>query len=105
VKGHPSLRLGFAVAVGIGWAAVSLMGISTALAEPNCNGFFGNSDGSWTPTHPIMIGSPTAQTQLMPGERLHDGDPGVRGRVGHYLNVHCRLGGNTVRALGIPQMP
>lgn len=105
VKGHPSFGLGLVVATGIGWAAASLIGISTAVAETSCNGFFNNSDGSWTPTHPIMIGAPTSQTQLMPSDRLRDGDPGVKGSVAHFLNLHCRAGGITGRALNIPQMP
>jgi hypothetical protein len=98
-------RSGFAVAVVIGCAATAIAGTSAALADPGCNSFFNNPDGSWTPTHPIMIGSPTSQTQLMPSDRLRAGAPGVRGRLGAFLDTHCRLGGNVVRAVGIPKMP
>ena len=42
--------------------AAVFTGISAAQAEPNCNGFFNNPDGSWTPTHIIVVGSPTSQT-------------------------------------------
>lgn len=99
------MRAGIAAVCVVGCLTVALIGTPAALADPGCNGFFNNSDGSWSPTHPIMIGSPTAQTQLMPSDRLRPGAPGVYGRVGNYLDVHCRLGGNAGRASLIPRSP
>jgi hypothetical protein len=105
VKPGLVVRARFAVAIVIGWGATTLVGISTALAAPNCNGFFSNSDGSWTPTHPILIGTPTSQTQIGPGDRLRAGAPGLSGRIGRYLDVHSRLGATAVQPLRIPKMP
>ena len=98
-------RPGFAVAVVIGSMAAAFVGTSAALADPGCNSFFNNPDGSWTPTHPILIGSPTSQTQIMPSDRLRAGAPGVSGRIGAFLDTHCRLGGNVIHPVRIPKMP
>src|ERR1700744_2860187 len=94
-----------AAAILIVLGAAASFVISAAQAEPNCNGFFNNPDGSWTPTHIIVVGSPTSQTQVGPGDRLIAGTPGVKGRLGSYLDIHCRLGGNAVRPIGIPKIP
>jgi hypothetical protein len=99
------MKAAFAAAAIAVLGAVASTGISAAQAEPNCNGFFNNPDGSWTPTHIIVVGSPTSQTQVGPGDRLIAGTPGVKGRLGNYLDTHCRLGGNAVRPIGIPRVP
>ena len=94
-----------AAAILIALGAAAFFGASTAQAEPSCNDFFNNPDGSWTPTHIIVVGSPTSQTQVGPGDRLIAGTPGVKGRLGNYLDVHCRLGATVVRPLRIPKTP
>jgi hypothetical protein len=99
------MRSGFALAVVIGSMAAAFAGTSAALADPSCNSFFRNSDGSWTATHPIVFGSPTSQTTIVPSDRLRTGAPGVSGRIGYFLDTHCRLGGNVVRAMRIPKNP
>ncbi|WP_157809918.1 hypothetical protein [Bradyrhizobium canariense] len=63
---------------------------SSAQAAPNCSEFFYNMDGSWSPTHPIMMTSPTAETMVGPSDKFRPGMPGLAGRIGGYLNVHCR---------------
>jgi hypothetical protein len=103
MKGNARTRL--AAAIVTGWGAVALIGTSTALAETGCNGFFNNSDGSWTPTHIIVLGSPTSQVQVGPNDRLRAGAPGLSGRLGYYLDVHCRLGATAPQPLRIPKMP
>jgi hypothetical protein len=75
------------------------------MAEPNCNEFFSNSDGSWSPSHPIVIGGPTSQTQIGPSDHFRARDPGLGGRIARSLDVHCRLGATAVRPLGIPRVP
>jgi hypothetical protein len=97
------VRAGFAAALVTG--AIALGGPSPALAAPNCNEFFNNSDGSWTPSHPIIFATPTSQTQIGPSDRFRAGAPGFNGRLGHYLDVRCRLGAGVVQPLGIPKMP
>jgi hypothetical protein len=99
------MRPGCAAAIVIAWTAISFAGMSTAVAAPGCSSFFSNADGSWTPTHPILIGAPTSQTQIVPGDRLRAGAPGLSGRLGRYLDVHCRLGATVVRPLRIPKTP
>jgi len=94
-----TVRTAFVAAVVTGCMAA---GMSSASADVNCNEFFGNPDGSWTPTHPIVIGGPASPTQIGPSDRLSQGMPGFSGRLAHYLDVHCRLGG---AALRIPKMP
>jgi hypothetical protein len=97
------MRNGFMAAIAVGCA---LAGTQAALAAPNCGDFFSNSDGSWSPTHIIMVEAPTSQTQIGPSDRLLAGTPGLSGRLGRYLDVHCRLGGSTVvHSLAIPKNP
>jgi hypothetical protein len=59
-------------------------------AAPNCSNFFYNMDGSWSPTHPIMMASPTTETMVGPGDKFRPGMPGSAGRIGGYLTTHCR---------------
>lgn len=98
-------RAGLAAALVTGWITATLAGTSATMAEPNCNEFFSNSDGSWSPSHPIVITGPTSQTQVGPGDHFRAGDPGLGGRIAHSLDVHCRLGATAVRPLGIPRVP
>ena len=77
-------------------------GTSAGFADVSCNEYFNNSDGSWSPTHPIVIGGPASPTQIGPGDRLSPGVPGFNGRLAQYLNAHCKLGG---AALRIQKMP
>lgn len=105
VKRDLATRCGFAAAILVGWIAVTLAGTSAAMADPNCNEFFSNSDGSWSPSHPIVIGGPTSQTQIGPSDRFRTGDPGLGGRIARSLNAHCRQGAAAVRPLGIPRTP
>jgi hypothetical protein len=82
-----------------------LCGVSTALAAPNCSNFFSNADGSWTPTHPILMAGQTSQTRLEPGDRLRAGAPGLSGRIGRYLDTHCRSSRAAVGPGRIPTVP
>jgi hypothetical protein len=97
------VRAGFVAVLAVG--AATLAGISPASAEPNCNEFFNNSDGSWSPTHPIVLASPTSQMTIGPSDRFRPGIPGVNGRIGYYLDTHCRIGAPAARSLGIPKSP
>jgi hypothetical protein len=80
-------------------------GLSSADAAIGCSNFFSNFDGSWSPTHPILFAAPTSQVQLVPSDRLRAGAPGLSGRLGRYLDRHCRLGAAVVRPTGIPKVP
>lgn len=86
-------------AVVIGWTCA---GLFPSIAAPNCNGFFANSDGSWSPTHVFVIGGAASPTEINPTDRLRAGAPGFNGRLARYLDTHCRAGG---AALRIPKMP
>jgi hypothetical protein len=78
---------------------------SSASAMPACTDFFyNNADGSWSPTHLILMGSPTSQTQLFPSDKLRAGMPGLAGRMGAYLNKTCRNEAPTMKQ-GIPLKP
>jgi hypothetical protein len=90
-------------AIALGADAIG--GVSAALAAPNCSNFFSNADGSWTPTHPILMAGPASQTQLSPGDRLRAGAPGLGGRIGRYLDTHCRFARSAVGPGRIPLVP
>jgi hypothetical protein len=62
-----------------------------ALAAPDCTNFFYNMDGSWSPTHPIVIASPTSQTMIVPADKFRRGMPGLAGRIAGSLNANCRF--------------
>jgi hypothetical protein len=62
-----------------------------ALAAPDCTNFFYNMDGSWSPTHPIVIASPTSQTMIVPADKFRRGMPGLAGRIAASLNANCRF--------------
>ena len=62
-----------------------------ALAAPNCTDFFYNMDGSWSPTHPIMIVSPASQTMIVPADKFRRGMPGLAGRIAASLSANCRF--------------
>jgi hypothetical protein len=97
-----SLRFGMALgAMALGSCALG----STALAEPNCSNFFSSSDGSWTPTHQILMAGPVSQTLVGPGDRFRAGAPGLGGRIGRYLDAHCRFSRASVGPRGIPANP
>jgi hypothetical protein len=81
------------------------LGNSGALAAPNCAEFFYNSDGSWSPTHPIVIGSPTGQTQMMPSDKFRPDMPGLGGRIANSLNASCRYSRTFVGPQNIPKVP
>jgi hypothetical protein len=66
------------------------LGSSAALAAPNCAEFFSNSDGSWSPTHPIIVAGPASETRIMPSDRFSVGMPGLSGRIAASLNANCR---------------
>jgi hypothetical protein len=76
-----SLALGV---VAMGWIS------SAAVALPDCHNFFYNPDGSWSPTHNIVIASPTSQTLVGPNDRFRAGMPGLAGRIGASLTANCR---------------
>jgi hypothetical protein len=59
--------------------ASGALSTSAALAAPNCTDFFFNSDGSWSPTHPILIAGPTSQTQVTPSDKFR---PPRHARIG-----------------------
>jgi hypothetical protein len=99
-----SLRIYVALSVILSGASL-LGGASKASAAPNCSNFFSNADGSWTPTHPILMASPTSQTQLEPGDRLRANAPGLGGRIGRYLDTHCRSSRAAVGPGRIPTVP
>jgi hypothetical protein len=79
--------------------------ISPASAMPNCTDYFPNPDGSWSPTHPILVASPSSQTQLLPSDKLRSDLPGVRGRFSRYLNARCRFVRPSVGPQRIPLNP
>jgi hypothetical protein len=62
---------------------------TSAQAAPSCTDFFYNMDGTWSPTHPIMMAGPTSETTIGPGEKFRRGMPGLGGRLGFYLDTHC----------------
>jgi hypothetical protein len=97
-----SLR--FCMALGAVTLGTCALG-STAVAAPNCSNFFSNSDGSWTPTHQILMAGPTSQMLVGPGDRFRAGTPGVGGRIGRYLDAHCRFSRASVGPRGIPANP
>jgi hypothetical protein len=76
-----------------------------ASAAPNCAEFFYNSDGSWSPTHPIVIAGPTSQTQVMPSDKFRPDMPGLGGRIAASLNANCREAKASVGARNIPRIP
>jgi hypothetical protein len=76
-----------------------------ARAAPNCAEFFYNSDGSWSPTHPIVIAGPTSQTQVMPSDKFRPDMPGLGGRIAASLNANCREAKAFVGARNIPKIP
>jgi hypothetical protein len=76
-----------------------------ALAIPNCNDFFFNPDGSWSPTHPILVAGRSWQTQLLPSDKLRSELPGVQGHIARYLNTRCRFVRSRVSPHRIPMIP
>jgi len=85
--------------------ASGALSTSAALAAPNCTDFFFNSDGSWSPTHPILIAGPTSQTQVMPSDKFRPGMPGLGGRIAASLNASCRYARTSVGPRNIPKVP
>ena len=83
---------------------VTLGGLLTAHADPDCNGFVSNSDGSWTPFRPTVIGALASQIQIMPNDRIRAVEAGLRGRVARDLDAWCRRG-LAGGPLGIPKNP
>jgi hypothetical protein len=84
---------------------LTVCGAPSASAMPACTDFFyNNADGSWSPTHLILMESPTSQTQLFPSDKLRAGMPGLSGRMGAYLNKNCRSEVPSMRQ-GIPLKP
>ncbi|WP_213775938.1 hypothetical protein [Bradyrhizobium sp. dw_78] len=88
------------MAGGLGLSAMA----SPAHAQANCSEFFYNMDGSWSPTHPIVIAGPTSETTVVPSDKFRPGMPGLAGRIGAYLNSRC---GNMRMTTGhrIPRVP
>jgi hypothetical protein len=80
------ILIGLALVGGLGLCGTT----SPAHAGPNCSNFFYNMDGSWSPTHPIMMTGPTTETMVGPSDRFRPGMPGLAGRIGGYLTTHCR---------------
>ena len=74
-------------AIGFAFAA---LGSPAALAAPTCAEFFSNSDGSWSPTHPIIVAGPASETRIMPSDRFRADMPGLAGRIAASLNANCR---------------
>jgi hypothetical protein len=70
--------------VAMGWIS------SAAFALPDCHSFFYNPDGSWSPTHNIVMAGPTSQTLIGPTDRFRAGMPGMAGTIGASLNTNCR---------------
>jgi len=99
-------RLRIYAALSVIMSGASLLGgASAASAAANCSNFFSNADGSWTPTHPILMAGPTSQTPLEPGDRLRAGAPSLGGRIGRYLDTHCRSSRAAVGPGRIPTVP
>jgi hypothetical protein len=80
------------IQVGFVIGGLSLCAMTqAALAAPNCTNFFYNMDGSWSPTHPIMIAGPTSQTMIVPADEFRRGMPGLPGRIAASLSANCRF--------------
>jgi hypothetical protein len=88
-------------AIGVVFTATG----SAALAAPNCAEFFSNADGSWSPTHPILIAGATSQTQIMPSDKFRPGMPGLAGRIAASLNHNCRYARSPSGPRNIPRVP
>jgi hypothetical protein len=78
---------------------------SAALAALNCNEYFHNPDGSWSPTHPIVIVGLTGQRTVMPGDKFCQNMLGLYGRIASSLNASCRSERRFVGPRNIPRMP
>jgi hypothetical protein len=104
VRPRVQANLRFCMTLGAIALATCALG-STALAAPNCSDFFSSSDGSWTPTHQILIAGPVSQTLVGPGNRFRAGAPGLSGRIGRYLDARCRFSRASVGPRGIPANP
>jgi hypothetical protein len=89
------------VVIALGSSALG----TAAFAGANCSEFFSNSDGSWSPTHPIVLASPTSQAIIGPSDRFRAGVPGMSGRIGRYLDVRCRPSRAAVGVRAIPRTP
>ena len=76
-----------------------------AVAGPNCAEFFSNPDGSWSPTHPIVVEGPSSQTPIMPSDKFRLGMPGLAGGIAASLNHHCRYERAPSTLHGIPKRP
>ncbi len=86
--------------------AMTICGVTTpALAAPNCNSFFSNADGSWSPTHPIVIAGPASQAVITPSDKFQSWMPGLAGRIARSLNVHCRYQRAQIGVHNIPRIP
>jgi hypothetical protein len=96
----PCPRLIALVSLGLSLFAMT----PSARALPNCSEFFYNMDGTWSPTHPIMMAGPTSQTTIGPSDKLGPGMPGLAGRLGAYLNAKCAAMRPSA-ARSIPRLP
>ena len=92
------------IQIGLVIGGLTLCDDAVALAAPSCTDFFYNMDGSWSPTHPIMIASPASQTMIVPAHKFRRGMPGLAGRIAASLSANCRfMGPSTERR--IPRVP
>jgi hypothetical protein len=91
--------------IGYGMLLMTATAALAASEGPDCGSFFYNADGSWSPTHPYMIATPTSQTLLTPSEKLRPNLPGAQGWVARYLNAQCRFEQSTVSGRRIPLVP
>lgn len=86
--------------------AMTICGVTgPAFAAPNCNNFFSNADGSWSPTHPIVIAGPSSQTVITPSDKFQSWMPGLSGRIARSLNVNCRYQRAQIGVRNIPRIP
>ena len=91
--------------LGLALGVIAAGALSPVSAMPDCSDFFYDSDGEWSPTHPIIIAGPSSQTQLLPSDKLRSEFRGVQGHVGRYLNARCRFVRLSVGPRRIPLNP
>jgi hypothetical protein len=89
--------------VGVVFVTIGI--VSSAKAEPNCNIFRANPDGSWSPTLVYVFKTPSSQQEFLPSSRMLPNMPGVQGWIARYLNARCRFEQPNEAERRIPRIP